>query len=70
MKLKRFFTTVVEQKTLISKIRAEPSLARALLKCIPDPREILEYTKKKLSEREEDFITCLLYTSPSPRDRS
>src|SRR5678810_1096567 len=36
---------------------------------IIDPQEQAAFNKLKTDEEREQFIDCLLYTSPSPRDR-
>ena len=35
---------------------------------VDDETEFLEIMKKRLGRRSMDITTCLLYTSPSPRD--
>ena len=57
MNLKRFFDTDVERKSLLSKVRANPSLANALVQCQTDEKVLLTYADKKLSQKTDDFIT-------------
>lgn len=55
-----FFTTSVERKMLMQKIRENPSLGTALAKLHPDTREIDEFAHKQLEQKDDDFLTIQL----------
>ena len=52
-----FFTTSVEKKMLMQKIRDNPSLGIALSRLQPDEREIDEFAEKQLTQKDDDFLT-------------
>ena len=54
------------QQELVRRLGAEVCFLADFVKCKDANEYLIKYGKEKLAER----ITCLLYTSPSPRDRT
>ena len=65
----KFGEEIPYEKVCLCYKQTDPNLEDSKILSFDTEREMLEAFQKYLHEKDIDIMTCLLYTSPSPRDR-